>query len=207
MEIHPMLVHFPVALLLASVVFDVLGVLRRNERLYYAGYYSLIGGVGGAVLAFASGLYQENQMQERFARMRETMGGADGFGGAGFPGGFPGGDEMRLQMMQLVSVHRLLALAVLVLFLVLLFWRVSRKGDITGSALRSYLVVAVLGAGILTSAAFYGGKLGHERRGGPERGRQQFRMDMNRPADAGFPGGAGSGTTEGMPPQGGGEPQ
>lgn len=73
-------------------------------------------------------------MQERFDRMRETV-------GAGFPGaGFPGGEEMRLQVMQLISIHRLLAIAVLAIFLGLLYWRVNRKGVIVGRALRSYLM-------------------------------------------------------------------
>lgn len=196
-----MLVHFPIALLLASVVFDVLGALRRDERLHFAGYVTLIGGAAGAVPAFGSGLLQAERLQERFARLRETTG-ANGFGGAGFPGG----EEMRQQMMQMVSIHRLLAIAVLIIFLVLLFWRVSRKGLLSGGTLNSYLAVAVLGAAILAATGFYGGKLGHGRRGGPEGGRPAARMNVDQPGGAGFSGDQGAGNMDGMP-QGDGNPR
>ncbi len=169
MEFHSMLVHFPIALLLASVVLDVLGALRHDEKLHYAGYYTLIGGVGGAVLAVASGMFEADRIAERFARMRQTMAEA----GAAFPGG----EEMRMQMLQTVSVHRLLAFAVLAVFLVALFWRVSQKVLLTGRALSSYLLVVLVGAAILVSTGFYGGKLGHGRREGRDRAAAGFRMD------------------------------
>lgn len=196
MPIHSMLVHFPVALLLVSVLFDVLGAIRRDEKLHHAGYYTLIAGFAGTVFAVASGFFQAEEMQDRFTRLRETAGAAGGdFPAAGFPGGFPGngfpgGDEMRMQMLQTLDVHRLLALAVLALFAVLLYWRVSQKGMLNGRTLRAYLAVAILGTGILSSAAFYGGMLGHGRRGGPDGNRQEFRMD--RPAGRDLPADSGS---------------
>lgn len=166
MPFHPMLVHFPIALLLASVLFDLLGVLRRDERFHHAGYFCLVLGVAGAFLAVASGLADASQLQERFARLRAATAGG---------GGFPGGAEARFQqMLQMVSVHRLLALAVLAVFLVALVWRVSQKGVLTGRALGGYLLVAVLGAAILVSTAFYGGELAHGRRGGPDGARPGF---------------------------------
>lgn len=192
MDIHPMLVHFPVALLLASVLFDVLGLIRRDERLHFAAHYTLVAGVAGGLFAAVSGFLAAERMQERFARLREAMAAAGGdLQGAGAPapgfgaGGFPGFDQVRVQMAQNLDVHRLLALAALAVFVALLLWRVSRKGVPEGRSLATYLVVAVLGAGILTSAAFYGGQLSHGRRGGPDGNRPGFVRD--RPADATLP--------------------
>lgn len=171
MEFHAMLVHFPIALLLASVVLDILGALRRDEKLHYAGYYTLIGGVAGAVLAVASGMFEADRMAERFARMQQAM--------AESGGAFAGGEAMRAQMMQTVSVHRLLAFAVLAVFLVALFWRVSRRGLLEGRALNSYLAVVLIGAVILGSTGFYGGKLAHRRPEGRDRAGAGFRMNGN----------------------------
>lgn len=198
MPIHPMVVHFPVALLLFSVFLDALGAARRDEKLHRAASYSLMAGVAGAILAVGTGLFQAYKMEERFAQMRDTVGAA---------GGFPGGEEMRAQMLQTVAVHRALGLAVLAVFLGLLLWRFSQKGAGHGRAPGAYLLVAVLGVSILSTASFYGGKLGHGRREGQQRGRQEFRMDRQTGTDLplngdrapAMNGGPGAGGGRGMP--------
>jgi uncharacterized membrane protein/nitrite reductase/ring-hydroxylating ferredoxin subunit len=54
--IHPMLVSFPIALWTASLVFDLLAVAGGNVFFAIAGFYSLIGGCIGAVLAAIPGV-------------------------------------------------------------------------------------------------------------------------------------------------------
>lgn len=61
----------------------------------------------------------------------------------------------------------------------------------------------VLGAGILASAGFYGGKLGHGREG-MERGRREFRMDSPAGADLPFDNDQ-AGNFDGMPGGGAGD--
>jgi len=62
--IHPMVVHFPIALLMTSVVFDLLAIRWRRSSLEDASLYTLIGGVIGAMLAVATGAVAEELVEE-----------------------------------------------------------------------------------------------------------------------------------------------
>src|SRR5260370_13288638 len=53
---HPVIIHFPIALFIASVVFDLLAVWRRQPALASVAYYNLIGAAATAPLAIATGL-------------------------------------------------------------------------------------------------------------------------------------------------------
>jgi uncharacterized membrane protein len=55
MILHPAIVHFPIALLIASVVLDALGVGFRRASLTQAGFYTLIGGSLGATASVLTG--------------------------------------------------------------------------------------------------------------------------------------------------------
>jgi len=54
-ELHPILVHFPVALLSMALLFDVIGWARKSSSLRVAGLYCLAAGAVGTVLAVLSG--------------------------------------------------------------------------------------------------------------------------------------------------------
>jgi uncharacterized membrane protein len=53
---HPVIVHFPIALFIFSVVFDLLAIWKRNPALAKAAYYNLIGAALTAPIAIATGL-------------------------------------------------------------------------------------------------------------------------------------------------------
>jgi len=53
--LHPILVHFPIALLFASVALDLVGYIFRNVNLTRAGFYLLLLGVAGAGAAAIAG--------------------------------------------------------------------------------------------------------------------------------------------------------
>ncbi len=53
--IHPMLVLFPLGLWITSFIFDVIAVSSRNELLWAAGFYCIIGGCIGAACAAIAG--------------------------------------------------------------------------------------------------------------------------------------------------------
>ena len=57
--IHPMVVHFPIALLITSVVFDLLATRWRRESFQEAGFYTLLAGLLGAVVAVVTGAMAE----------------------------------------------------------------------------------------------------------------------------------------------------
>jgi len=53
--IHPMLVSFPIGLWITTLVLDLIGVSRGAPMLWAAGFYCVIGGCVGAVLAAVPG--------------------------------------------------------------------------------------------------------------------------------------------------------
>ena len=61
--IHPMLVHFPIALILTALALDVLGMLFKSERIRAAVLPVLALAVLGAIAAIAAGLYAESQLK------------------------------------------------------------------------------------------------------------------------------------------------
>lgn len=60
--IHPILVHFPIALLTVGFFCDLIGYYRRSESLKNAGWWSLVFGFGGILLATLSGFYVEGRV-------------------------------------------------------------------------------------------------------------------------------------------------
>lgn len=55
--IHPALVHFPIALLLVSVVADVVGAWNKAPAARIVGFWSLVVATVGANFAVMAGLY------------------------------------------------------------------------------------------------------------------------------------------------------
>jgi uncharacterized membrane protein len=53
---HPVIIHFPIALFIASVVFDALAIWRKNPALAAVAYYNLVGAAATIPLALATGL-------------------------------------------------------------------------------------------------------------------------------------------------------
>src|SRR5947207_15550425 len=52
---HPVIIHFPIALFIASVVFDVLAIWRKQPALASVAYYNLLGAALTLPLAIATG--------------------------------------------------------------------------------------------------------------------------------------------------------
>jgi uncharacterized membrane protein len=53
---HVVLVHFPIALFISSVAFDLLAIGKRNRFLAKAAYYNLIGAATTALAAVVTGV-------------------------------------------------------------------------------------------------------------------------------------------------------
>jgi len=53
---HPVLIHFPIGLFIASVVFDLVAVWRKQPILATVGYYNLLGAALTIPFAIATGL-------------------------------------------------------------------------------------------------------------------------------------------------------
>src|SRR6266699_1236690 len=53
---HPVIIHFPIALFIASAVFEVLALWRKQPVLASVAYYNLVGAALTVPLAIATGL-------------------------------------------------------------------------------------------------------------------------------------------------------
>ena len=53
---HPVIVHFPIALFIASAVFDILAIWRKKPILAAVGYFNLVGAAMSIPFAIATGL-------------------------------------------------------------------------------------------------------------------------------------------------------
>jgi len=69
---HPMLVHFPIAIITVGFLFDLAALLIRKEPcLSRTGYWLEIIGMVGAVFAFGSGYFFTSPMEGEAGLMRE----------------------------------------------------------------------------------------------------------------------------------------
>jgi len=72
-HLHPMLVHFPIALVLAGFAADIASAIFKKEVcLSKAGLYLLLAGTVAAVVTWLSGALFTSEMEGDAGRMRET---------------------------------------------------------------------------------------------------------------------------------------
>lgn len=63
-HIHPMIVHFPIALLIVGFLADLIGVVTKKEFFNKSGFYLLILGTLGVVAGYISGEYAGDGVTE-----------------------------------------------------------------------------------------------------------------------------------------------
>ena len=126
---HPLVVHFPIALLIVSVLFDGIAVAGKREVFEKAALWNLIAGVLAAAMAVATGLLAEDIVPQ-FEVMQETM-----------------------------ERHETLAYVTLGVFTLLLFWRVWKQGKFFVRYRAFYLLLAFVSMLSLGATAYYGGEL------------------------------------------------
>jgi uncharacterized membrane protein len=128
-ELHAALNDFPPALLLAAVVFELLGTALKRESLKTAGFWMLIAGVVGALAAILSGLRAEGSIEHGSASH------------------------------MLMERHQTLAITTGVVFGALAAWRGIRRKGMGSRERPAYLAAAGLGLLLLVYVAHLGGNL------------------------------------------------
>lgn len=130
--LHPMLVHFPIALFITSVLFDVLGIWLTRESVREGALWLLVLGLLTGLAAFASGdLAAEGAEKAGFAE-------------------------------SLIETHEHLAGATVGVFGALLAWRLLLRNRFSRRAQIAYLMIAIVGLGLLSATGHYGGSLVYE---------------------------------------------
>ncbi|MDZ7292614.1 MAG: DUF2231 domain-containing protein [candidate division KSB1 bacterium] len=131
-DVHPLVIHFPIALLSTSVFFDVVAYRSGRESLEKAAHWNLVLGMLAAVGAVLSGLLAEDAVPP-FPVMQET-----------------------------VACHKALALGTLSVFVLLLVWRLLKGGRFFQRWRAWYLLLACIGVLLIGATAYYGGVLVYE---------------------------------------------
>jgi uncharacterized membrane protein len=128
-NIHPFLVHFPVALLTTALAFDFLGVVLSRDELMRAGWWTQLVGTIGMAAAVISGLVAKSQ-----ALIPSEAGGT-------------------------FDTHQQIAFISAGAFTALLLWRVGMRTRIAPQRRTLYLALCAAALGCLWIAAWYGGEL------------------------------------------------
>lgn len=129
-ELHPFVLHFAVALLLAAPVCDALGLLFRREALLQAGRWNTLLGAGAAGLAVATGLAAESALGPHSAA----------------------GDA-------LLHLHKALGLLMVAAWLPIALWRGVSRLALPQRARTLYLTASFVGAALALGSALLGSAL------------------------------------------------
>ncbi|MHB8483777.1 MAG: DUF2231 domain-containing protein [Nitrospiria bacterium] len=131
-DLHPMLVHFPIGLFFTSVFFDLAYRFSGNIDFKKTAYYLLILGVVSGIFAGGAGIYIEDRIEDTGVSEKH------------------------------VDDHKDFAIAMIVCFTLLLAYRFYKKNQISDKAFNLYLVLSLAGLVLLSLTGFYGGKLVYE---------------------------------------------
>lgn len=134
--LHPMLVHFPIALLVTSVLFDVIGSFVQRESFRDGALALLVLGLLGGVAAAIAGEGAEEAAEK--AGIAESL----------------------------LETHETLACITLGLFGILLLWRLFHRNTFTRPTVVAYFFVAAIGLGTLSVTGHLGGALVYEHGAG-----------------------------------------
>lgn len=141
--LHPIVVHFPIALLSTAIFFAVLEALFKRDAFDQALDWLLGLGVLGGVVAVVTGVWQEEAVEA-----------------AGVP-------------EHAIEQHETLAFATLAAFTLLLAMRWFRKRRWMPTPPALFFSIALAGLTLLGLAGYYGGDLVYRYGAGVERSAQQ----------------------------------
>jgi uncharacterized membrane protein len=128
--LHPIVVHFPIALLITAVFFDLLGFFTHRQHFFQIGLYLLILGIIAGVAAIAIGEWTE-ELIEAAKIPEEAI-----------------EDHERLAFVSVISFSALL----------LFRWWIKGQWSIVRNRV-IYGLLAVIGVAALTGTGYYGGEL------------------------------------------------
>ncbi len=136
--IHPIVVHFPIALLITATFVSLLAVLFKNKReeLKTVLYWVLILGAISILIALASGLYEAGRVVHNEA------------------------------IHKIMETHELLGFIISAAFVLITFWVIvrRRKMEIKELTLIAFLLLA--SSSVLVYSAYLGGQMVYEQGAG-----------------------------------------
>ncbi len=127
--IHPILVHFTIALFSLSVLFDILGKLTKKEGFHVAAWFNLLFAGFAVITTVISGLVAESRAPHTDA-----------------------GHE-------LLSTHATIGFIVSGIIVFLWVWRAVLNGSLPIKGEIIYFIIAILGVGLMFVGGYYGGEM------------------------------------------------
>lgn len=125
-NVHPLFVHFPIALLSLAILLDVLGYFLKKQSLLNAGWWTFLFGVISAIVTVATGLQAEKTV------------------------------SLSQQAHDVLETHQRFQTYTTLVFVVLLIWRSLKKGALPRPAIAYLVVAAIATATILYGADYGG---------------------------------------------------
>jgi uncharacterized membrane protein len=135
-RLHALLNDLPVALLVTAVLFDLIALATRRPSFRQVGFWTMLAGAIGGVLAVLSGL----QAEEHIAH----------------------GDAVH----RVMETHERLGLISLGVFGVLMLWRIVRERRMAAAERALSVVFSLGGVCVLVATGLYGGRLVFEHAAG-----------------------------------------
>ncbi len=131
-SVHPLVVHFPIALLLTALFLDGLALALRRPAIHRVALWNLCLGTLGAAVAVLTGLQAAQIAKHSFA------------------------------IHQVMELHRKLGIATLVLGVLIVGWRLFRRDRLTTRDRLLTFVIMLVMAGTLAFGAHLGGRMVYE---------------------------------------------
>ncbi len=131
-SVHPLIVHFPIALLLTAFWLDVAAVVLRRDTLHRVSFWNLALGVLGAGAAVLSGLRAEEIAKHSF------------------------------EIHEVIELHERMGIITLILGLMWLGWRIMKRDRLGPAARLASLALGAAMVSTLTVGAYLGGRLVYE---------------------------------------------
>lgn len=133
LPIHPVVVHFPIALLMAGVLLELIGWIGRRESAKQAAVWVLVLGALGGLAAIGSGLMAKAEaLEEGAPRMP-------------------------------INTHHLYGSVAVTLFVLLALVRLALKRRMGVGVLVVYLLAAIAGVALVAYTGYTGGRLVYEQ--------------------------------------------
>jgi len=141
-SVHPLIVHFPIALILTALVLDLLAVSLNKPHLHRIALWNLSLGTLGAGVAVLTGLQAAEVAKHSF------------------------------EIWQVMELHERLGITTLVLGLIVVAWRLKRRDQLSRRARLLALTLMLIMASTLGMGAYLGGRMVYEFGVGGSFGRQ-----------------------------------
>jgi len=131
-DFHPIVVHFPIALLSVGFLFDLIGNRNNSDSFKDSGWYCMIAGIISLIPVFITGIIDNNNNSAGFL-------------------------EFPPSLNELFYMHGYIVITASVLFLGMFYyrWKHSRLTD------KLYFIVVGLGLLIMFYGAMLGGEFSH----------------------------------------------